>query len=139
MLFLEIRDRALLKYDYGKLLGKTKHFKKASRLFEVLVKTDSLNSNYHYELGVNLSAIDQEKEAQEHFEKAFFIDPTHQKAIYKLARFRLKKGQHEEVLHFVNIGLKTYPSNVLLISLKAQSYYNRMYYDKAIVAVRSAY
>ncbi|WP_044402066.1 lipopolysaccharide assembly protein LapB [Lacinutrix sp. Hel_I_90] len=127
------QDNRLLAYDYGKLLGKTKQYRKASKLFRVLVNADSLNSNYHYELGVNLDAIDEEQAAQEHFEKAFIIDSTHQKAIYRLARFQLKKGQHEAVIRLVDVGLKSYPRNTLLISLKAQSFYNSMYFNQAIV------
>lgn len=127
------QDNGLLVYNYGKLLGKTKHYKKASELFRLLLDADPLNSNYQYELGVNLSAIDKEKEAQEHFEKAFAIDSAHQKAIYRLAIFQLKKRQHKAVIRLVDVGLKSYPKNTLLISLKAQSFYNSMYFTQAIV------
>jgi tetratricopeptide (TPR) repeat protein len=127
------QDNNILAYEYGRLLGKTKHYKKASELFRVLLDVDPLNSNYHYELGVNLAAIDKEQEAQEYFEKTFVIDSTHQKAIYRLARFQLKKGQHEAVIRLVDVGLKSYPKNTLLISLKAQSFYNSMYFNQAIV------
>lgn len=126
-------DNILVKYHYGKLLTNTKRYHEASVLFNTLVKVDSLNSNYHYELGVNLEAQGNIEEAQQHFEKAFIIDSTHQKAIYQLAKFQLKKAQHKNVNRLVNIGLKTYPNNVSLISLKAQSLYSKKYYAKAII------
>ena len=45
-------DDALLKYEYAKLLTKTKNYKEANQLFNRLILLDSLNPNYHYELGV---------------------------------------------------------------------------------------
>jgi tetratricopeptide (TPR) repeat protein len=45
-------ENALLKYEYAKLLSKTKQYKEANTLFKNLIATDGLNPNYHYELGL---------------------------------------------------------------------------------------
>lgn len=43
---------ALVKYDYAKLLSKTKNYQTAASVFKQLIATDSLHPNYHYELGL---------------------------------------------------------------------------------------
>lgn len=115
-------DNVLLKFDYAKLLRSTKNYKDAALLFEELVYTDYKNPNYQYELGVSLETLN-DSTAMNHFQTAFELDPTHQKAIYKIARELLIDRKHDESLKYIEIGLKSYANNVELISLKAQNYY----------------
>ncbi|MFD1614631.1 tetratricopeptide repeat protein [Gelatiniphilus marinus] len=122
----------LLKYDYGKFLYRTKKFKKASEVFNKLVYTDYKNPNFHYELGLVLEQL-KDSTAQNRFFSAFKLDSTHQKAIYKIAKFHLKKGHNKLVDKYIDIGLSSYKNNKQLISLKAQNYYVRHQYENAIV------
>lgn len=115
-------DNAVLKFDYAKLLRSTKHYKDAALLFGELVNTDHTNPNYHYELGVTLETLN-DSTAMNHFRRAFELDQTHQKAIYKIARKFLIDRKHEESLKYIEIGLNSYANNVELISLKAQNFY----------------
>ncbi|MGZ0016136.1 tetratricopeptide repeat protein [Yeosuana sp. AK3] len=122
----------LLKYDYAKLLSNTKNFTRASEEFNKLIKTDSLNPNYHYELGLVLEQLN-DSTSQKQYLKTFKLDQTHQKAIYKIAKFYLQKRKHDSATYYINIGLKTYANNKELINLKAQNYYWLQDYKNAVI------
>lgn len=125
-------DEALLKYDYAKLLTKTKNYKEAHTLFNTLIVLDSLNPNYHYELGVVLEK-QNDSTALEEFIKTYDLDLTHQKAIFKIAKRHLIKRKFELAHQYIDTGLKSYQNNLELIGLKAQTYFNQEYYTHAVV------
>ncbi|WOD44638.1 tetratricopeptide repeat protein [Hwangdonia lutea] len=125
-------NNTLLKYDFGKFLYRTKNFKRASEVFNKLVYTDYKNPNFHYELGLTLEQL-KDSTAQNRFYSAFQLDSTHQKAIYKIAKFHLKKGHNKLVDKYIDVGLSSYKNNKQLISLKAQNYYVRHQFENAIV------
>jgi len=125
-------DNALLKYEYAKLLYKTKKYEAAAERFNDLVYLDYKNPNYHYELGLSLEAL-KDSSAFSRFKSAYDLDHTHQKAIYKIARFYVKKRKYVIAERYINIGLESYKNNVALISLKAQNFYNQHDYKSAII------
>jgi tetratricopeptide (TPR) repeat protein len=125
-------DNALIKYEYAKLLSKTKKYKEALEVFYQLIDIDYKNPNYHYESGLVLEKL-KDSTAQNRFYSAFQLDSTHQKAIFRIARFHVKKRHYKTANHYIDIGLKTYKNNKDLISLKAQNYFNRKDYDNAVV------
>lgn len=122
----------LLKYDYAKLLSTTKAYNKASEEFNKLIKTDSLNPNYLYELGLVLDQLN-DSTAQKQYLKTFKLDQTHQKAIYKIGKYYLTKRKHDSATYYINEGLKTYANNKELINLKAQNYYWVQDYKNAAI------
>jgi len=125
---------ALLKYNYAKLLTKTKKHQKASYLLNELLETDNSNPNYHYELGLVLEQTkDTLKKAHEQFLNTYKLDQTHQKAIFKIAKYYLVKRKHDTVNKYIEEGLKSYANNKQLISLKAQNYYWQENYKNAII------
>ncbi|MEP1490223.1 MAG: tetratricopeptide repeat protein [Algibacter sp.] len=125
-------ENALIKFEYARLLSKTKKYKAATKVFNDLVYVDYKNPNYHYELGLVLEQL-KDSTAQNRFFNAFQLDSTHQKAIYRLAKFHLKKGHTKLVDKYIETGLSSYKNNKELISLKAQSFYAKKQYDKAII------
>lgn len=125
-------ENTLLKYDFGKFLYRSKKFKKASEVFNKLVYIDYKNPNFHYELGLALEQL-KDSTAQNRFHSAFELDTTHQKAIFKIAKYHLKKGHNKTADKYIDIGLNSYKNNKELISLKAQNYYVRHQYEKAVV------
>jgi len=125
-------DNALTKYEYAKLLSKTKNYKEASDEFYKLIDIDYKNPNYHYELGLVLEHL-KDSTAQNRFFSAFQLDSTHQKAIFRIAKFHVKKRKYKIANYYIDIGLKTYANNKELISLKAQNYYLKKDYDKAVI------
>ncbi len=125
-------DNALIKYEYAKLLSKTKKHKKALGVFYQLIDIDYKNPNYHYESGLVLEKL-KDSTAQNRFYSAFQLDSTHQKAIFRMVRFHVKKRHYKTANHYIDIGLKSYANNKDLISLKAQNYYNKKDYDNAVI------
>lgn len=125
-------DNLLLQYEFAKLLTKTKNYNEANRLFTNLIVSDSLNPNYYYELGVVLEK-QKDTTALLQFNKTFKLDDTHQKAIFKIAKYHLMKRSFIDAHGFIDKGLESYENNVELISLKAQTYYYQEYYTHAVV------
>ncbi len=125
-------EDTLLKYEYAKLLTKTKNYEEANQLLNVLIVSDSLNPNYHYELGVVLEK-QNDSTALNEFIKTFDLDLTHQKAIFKIAKQHIIKRKFELAHRFIDKGLESYTNNVELISLKAQAYYFQEYYTHSVV------
>jgi len=122
----------LLRYDYAKLLSRTKNYEEANQLFKNLIARDSLNPNYHYELGLVLEK-QNDTTAYNAYLKTFDLDVTHQKAIFKIAKQNLIKRKFELAHRFIDKGLESYANNVELISLKAQTYYYQEYHTHAVV------
>jgi len=125
-------DNTLTKYEYAKLLSKTKKYDDASNLFYELIDVDYKNPNYHYELGLVLEKL-KDSTAQNRFYSAFQLDRTHQKAIFRIARFHVIKRKYKIANYYIDIGLSSYANNKQLISLKAQNYYNKKDYDNAVI------
>jgi tetratricopeptide (TPR) repeat protein len=125
-------DDVLLKYEYAKLLSKTKKFKDASKMFNELVYLDYRNPNYHYQLGLVLEQLG-DSTAMNRFWSTYDLDPTHQKAIYKIAKHFVQKRQYGLAEKYIDKGLDTYENNVELINLNALNFYYQQNYTKAIV------
>lgn len=124
----------LLKYDYAKFLKRMKLNDEAETFFRDLLDADSQNPNFHYELGLILEKTpDSIIKAQESFHKAIQLDDTHQKAIFKVAKYHLAKRDHELAEKYINKGLESYVENKELMSLKAQNFYWQDMYDDAAV------
>ncbi|MCT4630133.1 tetratricopeptide repeat protein [Winogradskyella sp.] len=125
-------DNVLIKYEYAKLLRRTKKYSDAKQLLEKLIVTDSLNPNFHYELGLVLEKQNDSTSIKT-FMKTFGLDFTHQKAIFKIAKHSIKKRKFKLAHRFIDKGLESYSENVELISLKAQAYYFQEHYTHAVV------
>ena len=115
----------------SKFLTKTKKYDEASTLFDQLIYTDYKNPNYHYEQGIVLEKL-KDSTAINRYRSAYDLDQTHQKAIFKIAKYYLIKREHNLSHKYIDKGLESYANNIELISLKAQNYYYQHYYTKAI-------
>jgi tetratricopeptide (TPR) repeat protein len=124
-------ENTLLNYQYGQLLSKLKKYPEAKTVFSDLINKDPQNPNFIYELGLIYEKTNDSLTLPT-FQKVFNLDNNHQKAIFKIARHHLVKRKHDSVSLYVDNGLKSYPENVELISLKAQNYYWLQQYENAI-------
>ncbi|WP_235841688.1 tetratricopeptide repeat protein [Confluentibacter sediminis] len=122
----------LIKFEYAILLSQTKKYKEASVVFKDLVAADTKNPNYHYQLGIVLEKLN-DSSAIDSYRSTFELDSTHQKSIYKIAKYYLQKGKNQLAEDYADIGLKTYENNLELISLKAQNYYLKQNYKYAAI------
>ena len=125
-------DDELIMFEYARLLSKVKKFKEASDVYYQLIDIDYKNPNYHYEIGLVLEHL-KDSTAQNRYWNAFQLDKTHQKAIFKIAKYHLIKGANKQVDYYVDIGLESYANNKELISLKAQNYFVRKDYENAVI------
>ena len=123
-------EDALIKFEYAKLLLRSKQYKDASDLFEELIYVDYKNPNYHYQKGVVLEKL-KDSTFLNRYLTAYQLDQTHQKAIFKIAKYYLIKRKHQASHKYIDKGLESYPENVELISLKAQNYYHQDYQNEA--------
>lgn len=123
-------DDALIKFEYAKLLSRSKKYKEASSLFEELIYVDYRNPNYHYQKGLVLEKLN-DSTALNRFLSAYELDNTHQKAIFKIAKHHLIKRNHQISHRYIDKGLESYSENLELISLKAQNYYHQDYQEEA--------
>ncbi len=125
-------ENALIKYDYAKLLSRSKKLNDAAVLLSELVYLDYKNPNYHYELGLVFEKLG-DSTAMHRFHSAYDLDQTHQKAIHKIARYFLVKRNHDASLRYIYKGLESYANNAELISLKALNYYWKQDYEESSV------
>ena len=59
------------------------------------------------------------------------MDRTHQKAIYKIAKFHLIKRKHKIADRYTDIGLESFANNKPLINIKAQNFFLQRKYKDA--------
>jgi len=123
-------ENALVNYKFAKLLMLTKNFIQASGIFKNLISIDNENPNYHYQLGLVLEHL-KDSTAQINFNNAFLLDSTHQKAIYKIAKFHLIKRKHKIADRYTDIGLESFANNKPLINIKAQNFFLQRKYKDA--------
>lgn len=106
--------------EYGKLLYRIGKFKKADSIFQKLTLDFPKNPEFHYHLGL---AKEQLKDSTSivNYQKAFALDNTYQKAIYKLAVHHFQLEEYEKV-EFLGIkALESYPENAKIIGLLGQN------------------
>src|SRR5690606_844831 len=120
----------LLAYDYAKLLSRFNKTDQALTIFNYLSQKDKNNPNYHYEIGL-LMEQKLDTTAYHKFLKAYELDTTHQKAIFRISRYYLVKNQNDTSLKYIEKGLESYANNVELINLKALNYYYKEDYITA--------
>ena len=127
--------------EYGRLLIAQGKFKKADSLFASLSDANSSNPEFHFQRGRTLQKLGPQFNivgkdtfgiaSHNAFAKAIQLDSTHQKALYQLSVHYLKKRDYDKVTELVNTALASYPENVQMISVMAQNFYLRGFYDDA--------
>ncbi|MGW1455028.1 tetratricopeptide repeat protein [Salegentibacter agarivorans] len=124
-------DRVLTAVDYGELLVKTGKLGAADSLFKDLTEKYPKNANFKYQLGLIKEKL-EDSTAISYFMFTIALDNTHQGALYKLAKDKLKHRQYAMAEHFSKIGLKENPNNPSLLSILAQTYSSLKLYKEAL-------
>jgi len=122
----------LVLYDYGKLLFATGKLYKSLTIFEKLNQKDTLNPNFHYQIGLVKQTLMQE-DFIDSYELVFQLDSQHQKNIYKLIVYNLKRQNFEETETFITAGLKNNAEDLKVIGFNAQLFYAKKQYRKALL------
>lgn len=120
-----------VKLEYAKLLMITGKLKKADSMYTDLVLKHPKNPDFQYRLGVIKKRL-KDTVAISYFKEAFRLDSTHQKSCFEISKNYLKKKNYDMVWKTANIGLRSYPENVELISILGQNFLFRKDYDTAL-------
>src|SRR5690606_13076649 len=97
----------LLAYDYAKLLSRFNKTNEALTIFNDLSEKDKNNPNYHYEI-VMLIEQKADTTVYHQFLKAYELNATQQKAIFRINRHYLVKNQNNTPLKYIEKGLESY-------------------------------
>ncbi|UBZ07485.1 tetratricopeptide repeat protein [Salegentibacter mishustinae] len=124
-------DRVLTAVDYGELLVKTGKLNSADSLFKILAEKYPKNANFKYQLGLIKEKL-KDSTAISYFMFTIALDNTHQGALYKLAKDKLRNRQYTMAEHYSKQGLRANANNASLLSILAQTYSSLKLYKEAI-------
>ncbi len=122
----------LILYDYGRLLCTTGKLEKSLVIFEKLQEKDTINPNFHYQIGLVKESLREETFIQS-YQTAFQLDSQHQKSIYKLIKNYMEQQEFEKAVGLIKIGLENNSEDVKIIGYKAQLYYAKKEYRNALL------
>ncbi|PRX42956.1 tetratricopeptide repeat protein [Salegentibacter salegens] len=124
-------DRVLTAVDYGELLVKTEKLEAADSLFKVLNKKYPKNASFKYQQGLIREKL-KDSTAIHFFTYTTMLDTTHQAALYKVAKDKLRNRQYTMAEHYSKRGLRVNPNNLSLLSILAQTYSSLKLYKEAL-------
>jgi tetratricopeptide (TPR) repeat protein len=124
-------NRVLTAVDYGELLVKTGKLKAADSLFQVLTEEYPKNASFKFQQGLIKEKL-KDSTAIGYFMYTVMLDTTHQAALYKLAKDKLKNSQYTMAEHYSKQGLRANSNNASLLSILAQTYSSLKLYKEAI-------
>ena len=119
-------------HSLGKLYLKQSKPTSAGVLYEYLLRKDSLNPNYHYQLGQSFLKRNRKSDMADKCLDAFAIDSLHMKSIYGLAKFFKDIRVRDSTKIFIDKGLAIDKNNLNLIQLNANYLFMTKDYDGAI-------
>ena len=124
-------NKVLTAMEYGEVLVKEGELNAADSLFNILATTYPENAGFQFQL-----ATIKEKQRDSTYigflERAIALDPTHQQALYKLAKNALSFREFKTSEKLALQGLRSNPNNASLLSILAQTYFNENSYVLAI-------
>ena len=124
-------NRVLTAIDYGELLVKTGKLEKADSLFNSLSEKYPENANFKFQQGLIKEKL-KDSMATAYFMQTVILDTTHQGALYKLAKDKLKNRQYTMAEYYSKQGLRANANNPSLLSILAQTYSSLKLYEEAI-------
>ncbi len=139
-------NQSIAQTEYGRLLLSSSRFSVADTVFRDLIKKYPNNPEYYYLLGRTLK-YKKDKDtlhfgaktkgneieiAEDAFAKAVQLDSTHQKAVFELSKIYLSEKKYPLVEELTKKALKAEPENVEIISVLAQNYFHRGWWEESI-------
>jgi tetratricopeptide (TPR) repeat protein len=122
---LQLLNRYKLALLYARNLQK----QKAVALLNILEKTDTLNPEYSYKIGLYEKKLDHKLNA---FLRAYRKDTAHIKTIYMLVKYYKKIQFIDSADYYINKGLKLYPANTKLLRQKVINDYRQHRYKEML-------
>ncbi len=120
----------------GKLYINNSRPVSAEKTYRYLIKQDSLNPNFQYQLGNSLMKKGGKFEMVDYFLKAYELDSLHSKSVYRLAEFYKDIKDKDSTLLFIDKGLEISPNDINFLQLKANFSYTSKEYELALVHLK---
>ncbi len=124
-------EKLLTTISYGDVLVKAGKLQKADSLFENLTEKYPKNASFQFKLGSIKEKL-QYSTYLDFLERTIILEPTHQQALYKLAKNALSYRDFTTSEKLALQGLNTNPNNASLLSILAQTYFNENSFVLAI-------
>ncbi|WP_010231680.1 tetratricopeptide repeat protein [Gillisia marina] len=124
-------NKLLSAMEYGEVLVKAGELNAADSLFSLLAIKYPENAGFQFQQAI----IKEKKRDSTHIgflERTIEIDPSHQQALYKLAKNALSRRNFSVSEKLSLQGLQVNPNNASLLSILAQTYFNENSYVLAI-------
>ncbi|NEW79299.1 MAG: tetratricopeptide repeat protein [Gelidibacter sp.] len=116
----------LVANSLGKLYLSLHQAEKAEKIYRYLIKMDTVNPNYPYQLAESLEQQNKFSEMGQRYLDAYNLDTLHIKSIYGLANFFKTLKFKDSTSLFIDKGLKIDSNNINFNQLKA----NDLYFSK---------
>lgn len=120
-------------FDYAKLLLKTANNSQASEILLSLMKIDSLNPNFPYQLGF-INEQSKDSLAYHYFEKAYQLDSNFIPAALKIVSEKIRTRNFKQASTLLNQILAIDDTHFQAWNLKALNHFYEEDYHKAIEA-----
>lgn len=116
-------NKVLSAMEYGEVLIKAGELRSADSLFGLLATKYPENAGFQFQLGT-IKEKQKDSTFIDLFERTIEIDPNHQQALYKLAKYSLSRRNFPVSEKLSLQGLQANPNNASLLSILAQTYFN---------------
>ncbi len=124
-------EKLLTTIAYGDVLVKAGKLQKADSLFENLTEKYPKNASFHFQVGSIKEKL-QDSTYLNFLVQTIILEPTHQQALYKLAKNALSYRDFTTSEKLALQGLTVNPNNASLLSILAQTYFNENSFVLAI-------
>lgn len=122
-------EATILKKNYATVLYNAEKYDEAKVVFKQLFMENMRNANHSYYLGL-IAEKQGDTTAIAHYKMATYINPDFSDAIYKAARFNVRKQRFFNAEGFIDNGLKLDPQSTRFLLLKGVSlFYKKEYLD----------
>ena len=124
-------EKLLSTIAYGEVLVKAGKLQKADSLFANLSEKYPKNASFQFQRGSIKEKL-QDSTYLNYLVKTIILEPTHQQALYKLAKNALSHRDFATSEKLALQGLAVNPNNASLLSILAQTYFNENSFVLAI-------
>ena len=124
-------ENLLAKFELGKILDKTKSYKKAEVLFKILTEKAPDNPEFYYYLGKVLQEQSNYEFGNAALKKAVDLDSTHLRSIFLLGKYFVAVEEPANAIEILDKGLESAPDDVALLNLKALAHFNNGFFKDA--------
>ncbi|MDG1571100.1 tetratricopeptide repeat protein [Robiginitalea sp. M366] len=129
--------RNVARYEWAKLLYRSKRLKEAREQINILVSTHPEHSEFQYYDGLLANNLGQTEKAISIWRNTVSRDSAHLRTLLQLGLAYLKRNQPDSAIFYSEMGIHSFPHHIGLKSLRAQALFNRDSFREAVVGLKS--